>query len=67
MKLSNNQIKAYVENKRETFCPSCGSKEIEGSSVTTGGGGASQEMGCNSCELEWMDHYTIETITVDGY
>lgn len=40
-------------------CPFCNGTDCEGASVTTGEGGASQEMGCNDCGKEWTDLYEL--------
>lgn len=43
-----------------TCCPYCGSCDIAGlSSLSAEGGGASQRIGCNSCEKTWYNSYTL--------
>jgi hypothetical protein len=37
---------------------------VEGYSINTGGGEATQEMACNDCNATWLDHYTLTGITV---
>ncbi len=40
-------------------CPSCGSSDLDGSQLDVDGGTASQEMGCSSCDAEWVDMYKL--------
>ena len=40
-------------------CPNCGSPDIEGGSIDTGGGRAKQEMFCLACESSWVDRYVL--------
>lgn len=46
-----------------TICPKCGTTAIEGYSIEAGSGGASQKMGCLSCECTWTDTYTLTNVT----
>lgn len=48
---------AHVESGG-AVCPFCLSPDIEGDSVTTGGGEAVQEMRC-PCGAEWTDVYVL--------
>lgn len=40
-------------------CPFCGATDIEGHEVTIDSGKAYQPVGCNECEGEWTDVYTM--------
>jgi transposase-like protein len=40
-------------------CPVCGSDELDGSSVETGSGMATQEMACIDCDSTWLDEYQL--------
>jgi hypothetical protein len=40
-------------------CPHCGSDEIEGHEIETGGGSATQEMSCSVCDATWNDLYRL--------
>lgn len=53
--------------KDPTRCPFCNSKNIEGEEVETGGGEASQQMGCNDCGEEWVDGYRLVSITHESF
>lgn len=44
-------------------CPACGSTQIEGGPVTTGGSAAAQDMVCNDCRSNWTDTYTLTGYT----
>ncbi|WP_199097179.1 hypothetical protein [Dyella sp. ASV21] len=44
---------------RGTQCPYCHSQDVEGSEVDINEGGATQEIGCNTCNAEWIDTYTL--------
>ncbi len=46
-----------------SFCPSCRSPAIEGKSVTIESGTAWQEVSCCACDTEWIDHYTLTSVT----
>lgn len=48
-----------------TQCPKCESGQIEGESVTTGGGDATQEMNCLACGYNWTDYYKLVNIVDD--
>ena len=53
-----------------SFCPRCGSVDIEGHGLDVGSDGilktASQGIHCNSCEFYWLDIYVLKGIMVDG-
>lgn len=40
-------------------CPSCGSGDISGSSITVDGREAYQQVTCSDCNAEWNDMYTL--------
>ncbi|ARM86143.1 hypothetical protein [Marinobacter salarius] len=44
------------------LCPCCHSDEVEGDEVVIQGKKAIQEMGCNNCEAEWEDVYTLSAV-----
>jgi len=55
-----------TEQQREEYlkrcgvaCPVCLSTNIQGESIDSGAGRATQEMGCNNCNAEWTDVYTL--------
>lgn len=48
----------YVQMKGAQ-CPFCRSTDIEGGPFNVNEGTASQEMGCNECDAEWADTYTL--------
>lgn len=52
--------------KNPTKCPFCQSDNIEGEEIETGGGEASQQMGCNDCGEEWVDGYRLVTVTQES-
>ncbi len=56
-------IKKYVEDGG-CSCPFCGSEDIGGDDVTTGGGEAPQEMSCLECNARWNDVYDLVGIEV---
>lgn len=47
-----------------TCCPFCGWDQIEGESVDTGDGQATQEMTCQQCSGEWTDVYELTGFSV---
>jgi formate dehydrogenase maturation protein FdhE len=55
---------AYV-NEGGMRCPVCGSEEIEGGFVTTGGGEASQGMRCLRCDTRWTDIYRLDHVLMN--
>jgi hypothetical protein len=63
MSLTDNDCAQHVATGGGV-CPFCGSDEVEGDSINTGGGEATQEMACNDCNATWLDHYTLTGITV---
>ena len=42
-----------------TICPFCGSSDIEGGSIETHSGYATQDVFCPKCEREWQDSYIL--------
>ena len=48
----------YVENKGQ-HCPLCGSHDIAGDEWEVDAGTAWQQVRCNRCEAEWVDHYNL--------
>jgi uncharacterized protein (DUF983 family) len=40
-------------------CPYCGSGAIDGGFIEIDEGTASQKVGCNECDREWIDLYTL--------
>lgn len=40
-------------------CPYCRSTNVEGQSIDVDAGEATQEMGCNDCNAEWVDCYKL--------
>lgn len=48
----------YVE-EGGTFCPYCGSRQLEGGSVTVDAGEAWQGISCNDCGAAWQDQYKL--------
>ena len=62
--ISAEQANTYVQ-EGGVHCPVCGSEEIEGEFVTTGGGEASQEMRCLTCDARWTDIYTLNFVSID--
>lgn len=63
MKLTPEEEAEYME--RGTGCPFCGDEaQVEGASVETGSGQASQGMYCLGCGAHWTDIYTLSRIVV---
>lgn len=44
-------------------CPGCESEDIVGDDISVEEGVATQEMSCNTCNLEWTDVYRLVSIT----
>lgn len=61
--LSAADIKKYIEDGGYA-CPFCGSEDMGGDSVSTGGGEASQEMSCPECGAQWNDCYDLVGIEI---
>ena len=57
--------KAYVRGSGRT-CPFCGHDQIEGESVETGGGSATQGMYCLKCGAYWIDAYRLVGFVKDN-
>lgn len=57
--------KAYVRDSGRT-CPFCGHDQIEGESVETGGGSATQGMYCLKCGAYWIDAYRLVGFVKDN-
>lgn len=53
--------KAYIEIGG-TKCPFCWSPDIAGDSVEVNEGIATQRMGCNLCDEEWIDTYALKSV-----
>jgi predicted Zn-ribbon and HTH transcriptional regulator len=62
MKLTKKQIADYIASGNK--CPFCLNEQIEGASVETGKGEASQGMDCLNCGATWTDFYTLNRIIV---
>ena len=62
MPLSEEQQKKYIE-AGGVRCPFCASAEIEGQSVEIDAGHATQAMGCQVCDREWVDRYVLVDVT----
>jgi len=45
--------------KGGNVCPFCGDTDIEGGPVIIDQGKAFQKVGCNGCEKDWTDTYTL--------
>ncbi len=45
---------------RDDFCPQCGSDDLEGDFVSSGGDSAIQEMYCRNCYETWENHYSFD-------
>lgn len=43
-------------------CPVCKSKNIVGESVEIDAGIAWQEVGCDDCDADWVDNYTLTSV-----
>jgi hypothetical protein len=55
---------AYLE-EGGMRCPVCGSEEIEGGFVRTGGGEGSQGMRCLECDARWTDIYRLDHVLMN--
>lgn len=53
----------YVE-QGGTRCPCCGSDDISGNEWNADAGYATQEVGCNNCNAEWLDEYTLTGVAI---
>lgn len=62
MKLTQKQIKAYVDSKG-THCPFCNSEDIsvDGHMEVDGSDGW-LDVGCNSCNALWQDVYKLVSV-----
>ena len=49
--------KEYLEEPNQ--CPVCNSSNIDGNGVEIEMGEAFQEVGCNTCNAVWIDHYEL--------
>ncbi len=58
------KAKQYIKNGGDR-CPHCGSTSIEGGHFEVNHAGAWQEIGCNECDREWMDIYTLTSVSLD--
>lgn len=48
-------------------CPCCGSDNISGNEWNADAGHATQEVGCDNCNAQWLDEYTLTGVIVqDG-
>lgn len=50
------------EQITDEVCPKCGSDEIVGGSVETGGGIAVQETSCGVCDCRWKNVYDFAAV-----
>lgn len=57
------QMREYVDSKG-IRCPICANPDIEGHFIETGEGVATQDMSCGKCDAEWIDNYTLASITL---
>lgn len=46
-------------------CPVCKSQNIVGDSFESDAGIAWQEIGCDDCEANWVDNYTLISIRME--
>lgn len=53
--------KKYLD-RRGVECPFCESSDIEGQEINIDGGGAWQEVSCNTCGKSWNDLYELTGI-----
>lgn len=47
------------------LCPHCGTWDITGGEVEIAVGSATQEVHCNECDAEWVDHYKLTGYTFE--
>ena len=45
---------------RDDVCPRCGSDDLDGDFVSSGGDSAIQEMFCPNCSETWENHYSFD-------
>lgn len=62
--ITAKQKASYLNASKPNLCPSCGSDEIEGGSVSIEGKKAIQECSCLNCESQWKDTYSLSDVTV---
>lgn len=53
----------YIE-RGGTRCPCCGSSDISGNEWNSDAGYATQEVGCDNCQAQWLDEYTLTEVIV---
>jgi len=51
---------------RDDFCPQCGSDDLEGDFVSSGGDSAIQKMYCRNCYETWENHYSFDRMDFPG-
>lgn len=51
-----------VEDMTDSTCPRCGSDEVDGGFVETGGGSAVQTLSCNACDECWKNVYDFSAV-----
>lgn len=54
----------YVQ-RHGLHCPCCGSRDISGSEWNADSDHATQEVGCDNCNAQWLDEYTLTGVTIE--
>ena len=51
---------------RDDYCPRCGSDDLEGDFVSSGGDSAIQDMSCRNCSASWENHYSFDGMSFEA-